>query len=39
MARQVKIEPFVYLFWLLLLIGWILMLSGNAALQQARFVL
>ena len=34
MARQVKIEPFVYLFWVLLLLGWILMLSGNAALQQ-----
>lgn len=36
MARQVKIEPFVYMFWFLLLIGWILMLSGNAALQQVR---
>lgn len=34
MARSFRAEPFILIWWVVLMFGWILMLAANAALQQ-----
>lgn len=34
MARAFRAEPFIWMAWSLTVLGWILMLSAAAALQQ-----